>query len=227
MRQHRVVAFVGALLLAGVATGTAAREPRFSGELRFGLFYDSNVAVVPSASSDLVAQVLRQDQAKRDSPGELGALNLAYTWLKALDWEGSVAYCFLQTYNNQLPAFNVQNHTPTVGIAYRSRLLDVSYFAGLQMTYGFITLSGDKFVQRGIVNPYFSLFENPANLTTVEYIVPRSEGVYDSSLTPEGLWDRSYTNAPRPRLRSEKKYRTGKHRWPSEPSATTSTSRRC
>jgi hypothetical protein len=101
-----------------------ARERRLSGELRFGLFYDSNVAVVPDASSDLVATVLREDQAQPHSPGELGSLNLAYTWLKGFDWEGTVAYRFLQTYNNQLPDFNVQNHTPTVGIAYRGSIAD-------------------------------------------------------------------------------------------------------
>jgi hypothetical protein len=102
----------------------AERERRFSGELRFGLFYDSNVAVVSDASSDLVAQVLRQDQANRDSPGELASLSLSYTWLKTLDWEGTGVYRFLQTFNNALPDFNVQNHTPTVGTAYRDSLLD-------------------------------------------------------------------------------------------------------
>jgi hypothetical protein len=116
----------------------------------------------------LVAQVLRQDQADRNSPGELGSLSLAYTWLKTLDWGGTAAYRLLQTYNNELPDFNVQNHTPTLGLVYRDRLLDRPYFTGLQMAYDFITLGGDAFVQRGIVNPYFSLFENPNHLTTVE-----------------------------------------------------------
>jgi tetratricopeptide (TPR) repeat protein len=167
----------------------AARQRRFSGELRFGLFYDSNVAVVPNASSDLVAQVLRQDQVKRDSPGELGSLNLAYTWLKTLDWDGFVSYRFLQTYNNQLPDFNVRNHTPTVGIAHRSRLLDMPYFAGLQMTYDFISLGGDKFVQRGIANPYFSLFENPGNLTTVEVRLQVKDFFDDEDLVPEEVRD--------------------------------------
>jgi tetratricopeptide (TPR) repeat protein len=167
----------------------AERQLRFSGELRFGLFYDSNVAVVPNASSDLVAQVLRQDQAKRDSPGELGSLNLAYTWLKTLDWEGFVSYRFLQTYNNQLPDFNVQNHTPTVGISRRGRLLNVPYFAGLQTTYDFITLGGDKFVQRGIANPYFSLFENPGNLTTFEVRLQAKDFFDDEDIVPEEVRD--------------------------------------
>jgi tetratricopeptide (TPR) repeat protein len=149
-------------------TQAAERERRFSGELRLGLFYDSNVAVVPTASSDLVAQVLRQNRAKHDSPGELGTLNLAYTWLKTLDWESVVSYRLVQTYNNQLPDFNIQDHTPTVGLTYRGRLLERPYFTGLQLTYDFITLGGDAFVQRGILNPYFSLIENAGNLTTFE-----------------------------------------------------------
>jgi hypothetical protein len=47
------------------------RERRFQGELRMGLFYDSNPAVVPKASSDIVAQVLRQGQKKHGSAGEV------------------------------------------------------------------------------------------------------------------------------------------------------------
>jgi hypothetical protein len=80
----------------------AERERRFSGELRFGLFYDSNVAVASDANNDLVAQILRQDQANRDCPGELASISLSSTWLKTLDWEGTVAYRFLQTHRKDL-----------------------------------------------------------------------------------------------------------------------------
>jgi hypothetical protein len=51
------------------------RERRFQGELRMGLFYDSNAAVVPKASSDIVAQVLRQGQKKHGSAGEVEVRN--------------------------------------------------------------------------------------------------------------------------------------------------------
>jgi tetratricopeptide (TPR) repeat protein len=170
-------------------TRAAARERRFNGELRFGLFYDSNVPVVPNASSDLVAQVLRQDQTNRASPGELGSLSLAYTWLKTLDWEGTAAYRLLQTYNNELPDFNVQNHTPTLGLVYRDRLLDRPYFAGAQLAYDLITLGGDAFVQRGIVNPYFSLFETPNHLTTVEVRLQIKDFFDEQDLVPEEVRD--------------------------------------
>jgi tetratricopeptide (TPR) repeat protein len=167
----------------------AARERRFSGDVRLGLFYDSNVAVVPNASSDLVAQVLRQDQADRDSPGELGSLSLSYTWLKTLDWEGTVGYRFLQTFNNALPDFNVQSHTPSVGIVYRDSLLNKPYFAGIQFAYDFIALDGDGFVQRGIVNPYFSLFTSPSNLTTFEAQVQVKDFFDDENIVPEEVRD--------------------------------------
>jgi hypothetical protein len=163
----------------------ATREHRFSGELQIGLFYDSNVAVVPDASSDLVAQVLRQDQAHPGSPGELGVLSLAYTWLKTFDWEGTVAYRFLQTYNNDLPDFNVQDHTPTLGLVYRDILLEMPYFAGVQMAYDFITVGGDRFVQRGIASPYFSLFETPRNLTTFEVRLQKEDFFDDEDIPPQ------------------------------------------
>lgn len=144
------------------------RAQRFSGEVRLGLFYDSNVTVVPNASSDLVAQVLREERTQRDNGGELAAVNLSYAWLRSLDWEGTISYRFLQTYNNQLTDFNIQNHTPTLGVAYQGVIHNMLYYTGLQFTYDFITLGGHKFVQRWIINPSLSLFENAGNLTTLQ-----------------------------------------------------------
>jgi tetratricopeptide (TPR) repeat protein len=167
----------------------ASRERRLRGELRLGVFYDSNVAVVPTASSDLVAQVLRQDQGSPDSAGELGTLTLSYAWLKTLDWEGFVSYRFLQTYNNQLPDFNVQNHTPTVGLTSQGRLWEMPYISGLQLTYDYIALGEDSFVQRGILNPYFSLIENDSNLTTLEARLQVKDFFHDEDLIGDEVRD--------------------------------------
>ena len=147
----------------------AERERFFHGELAVGLFYDTNVPVVPNAAADLVAQLLREERDRRASEGELGSLSLAYTWLRTLDWEGTVSYRFLQTYNNRLPNFNVQSHTPTLGVAYRSAVREKPLFAGLQLAYDFITVGDAKFVQRGVASPYFTLVENPGNLTTLQF----------------------------------------------------------
>ncbi|MFQ5902451.1 MAG: tetratricopeptide repeat protein [Candidatus Binatia bacterium] len=149
-----------------------AKEERFfRGELRLSVFFDSNVAVVPNSSSDPVAQALREERSK--SEGELVDLNLSYTWLRTLDWEGTISHRFFQTYNNRLTNFNIQSHTPTIGIVNRgsvpSPLGDLPYFAGLQYTYDFLTLGNARFTQRWIMSPYFTLQENARNLTNLQF----------------------------------------------------------
>jgi tetratricopeptide (TPR) repeat protein len=151
----------------------AEEERRFHGEVRFGVFYDTNVAVIPNSSSDLVAQTIRGDFKDPESPGELISINLSYTYLKTLDWEGTVSYRLFQTFNNSLPDFNNQSHTPTIGIVNRGAISTpfgkFPYFTGLQTTYDFISLGNTRFAQRWIVNPYFSLAENSWNLTNIQF----------------------------------------------------------
>ena len=50
------------------------REKLFNGELRLGIFYDTNVPVVPASSSDIVAQAIQQEQRRRKSGGELASV---------------------------------------------------------------------------------------------------------------------------------------------------------
>ncbi len=164
-----------------VLESAAERERFFRGELRLGVYYDTNVPVVPSSSSDLVAQAIREGQPRRKSEGELWSLNISYTFLKTLDWEGTISHRFFQTYNNHLTEFNTQSHTPTFGILNRGSLPGalggLPYFAGLQYTYDFITLGNTRFVQRWIVNPYFTLVEKAFPL------VPVGAGIEIGNLT--------------------------------------------
>lgn len=151
----------------------AEREVFFRGDVRLGVFYDTNVPVVPDSSIDVTALTIRQGQRKRKSEGQLASLNLDYTWLKTPEWEGNVSHRFLQTYNDHLTEFNTQSNTPTVGIVRRgsmpSAFGDLSYVAGMQLAYDFIMLGNARFSQRWIVNPYLTLLENPWNLTTLQY----------------------------------------------------------
>ena len=151
----------------------AKEERRFAGELRFGVFYDTNVPVVPDSSSDFVAQTVRGDFKDPESLGEQITLNLSYQFLKDLDWEGTISYRFFQTFNNELPSFNNQSHTPTISFVNRGAIKTpfgkLPYFAGLQTTYDFILLGNSQFVQRWIVNPYFSLAANSWNLTNLQF----------------------------------------------------------
>ncbi len=164
----------------------ARRERRFQGELRGGVFYDTNVAVVPDSSTDIVATVLRRIGA--ESEGELISLRLAYSWLRTVDWEATVSYAFLQTFNNRLPDFNVQDHTGTVGLTYRNTVNDMPFFTGIQIAYDFITLGGDTFVQGPIFQPFFTLVENPGNLTTFQFRT-RVKNFADVDVPPQEVRD--------------------------------------
>lgn len=159
------------------------RERFFRGDLRLGVFYDTNVPVTPNSSSDLTASTIREDTRRRKSEGQLASFNLAYTWLKTPEWEGTISHRFLQTYNDHLANFNSQSNTPTIGISYRgtapSLFGDFPYVAGLQGTYDFITLGNQRFTQRGIVNPFFTLVENSWNLTTLQFRWQIKDFFYD------------------------------------------------
>jgi tetratricopeptide (TPR) repeat protein len=156
----------------------AEEERYFSGDLQLGVYYDTNVPVISNPSSDLTAEAIRNSQRRRKSEGELVSLNLYYNWLKPLcnklksseglctpDWEGTLSHRFFQTYNNNLTEFNTQSHTPTIGILNKGTVKPFSdelpYFAGFQYTFDFITLGNKKFVERWILNPYFTLVEKP------------------------------------------------------------------
>lgn len=151
----------------------AEREKFFRGELRLGLFYDTNVPVIPNRSIDDVATIIRDGNRRQRSEGQLASVNLAYKYLKTPDWEGDASYRFLQTYNDHLDNFNTQSHTPTIGVNRRgtmpSAFGDLAYVLGLQTTYDFITLGNRRFTERWIVNPYWTIVENANNLTTIQY----------------------------------------------------------
>ena len=149
------------------------RERSFRGELRLGIFYDTNVPVVPHPSADSATQSARQEHRIRQSEGELASLNLAYTWLRTLDWEGTISHRFLQTYNNHLTEFNTQSQTPTFSLIRKgvmpSAFGDLPYIGGTQLTYDFTTLGNARFIQRWILSPYFTLVESPRNVTTLQF----------------------------------------------------------
>lgn len=168
----------------------AKLERRFRGELRVGGFYDDNVPVVPSPSSDLVAQVLRQRD--RESEGEVAALRLAYSWLRTVDWESTVSYAFLQTFNNRLPDFHVQSHTGTLGLTYSGTVGGMTSFTGIQVSYDFITLDEHPFVGRAILQPFFTLVENPWNLTSFQFRTQFKDFANDDQVVAEE--DRDATN---------------------------------
>jgi tetratricopeptide (TPR) repeat protein len=176
-----------------ILQSAAQKEKFFNGELRLGVFYDSNVPVVPLASSDIVAQTIRQTEGRQNSGGELASVNLTYTWLKKLDWEGTVSYRFFQTYNNHLTEFNTQDHTPNVSVAYRGSLAEMPLILGSQLSYDFITLGNTRFLQRWIVNPYLTLIEGYSavisNSTTLQFRLQPKDFFNEQDVTPPEIRD--------------------------------------
>ncbi len=158
----------------GEILGKAAEQEKFfRGELRLGVFYDTNVPVNPDRSSDGTSILIRNAQQRQKSEGEMVSLDLAYTWLRTVDWEGTISHRFLQFYNNRLTEFNSQSNTPTLSIANRGLLPTglgyLPYTAGAQLSYDYISLGNRSFTQRWIVTPYVSISENESNITTFQY----------------------------------------------------------
>ncbi len=160
--------------LGEILTGAQREEKRFSGQLRLGVYFDSNVPVVPLPSGDSEVKTFRSKNG-RDSWGTLAALDLEYKWLKTAAWEGSISHHFLQTYNYnpRVRDFNTQENMPTLSIINNGALPvflgSMAYSAGAQAAYDFISLGNAPFIQRGIVSPYLTLIENAGNATTLLY----------------------------------------------------------
>ncbi|MDZ4344730.1 MAG: tetratricopeptide repeat protein, partial [Candidatus Binatia bacterium] len=158
----------------GEILGKAAEQEKFfRGELRLGVFYDTNVPVDPNRSGDVTAQAIRAGQPRQKSEGEMVSLDLAYTWLRTVDWEGTISHRFQQFYYNRLTEFNSQSNTPTLSIVKRGLLPgafgELPYTAGAQVDYDYNSLGNRPFVQRWIATPYLSISENESNITTFQY----------------------------------------------------------
>ncbi len=170
-------------------TIAAARESerRFHAEVRLGFLYDTNVAVNPQPSHDPTAEEVRK--RKTHTTGELGALRLDYTWLRTGPWESTVTYSFFQTYDNDLPSFNVQNHLGGASGTYRGAVAAMPYQVGAQYTFDFITLGEKAFLSRHTGVVFATLVENGMNLTSLQGRLQVKDFAHDSNLPPEEARD--------------------------------------
>ncbi|HEY2988158.1 MAG TPA: tetratricopeptide repeat protein [Candidatus Binatia bacterium] len=177
--------------LGEVLAGAEQEGKRFTGQLRLGTFYDTNVPVVPgpvgakpsppalTPPKEPEVAAFRAKSHRQATAGSLTVLDLEYKWLKTGNasegWEGAISHRFLQTYNfnEHLRDFNTQNQTPTASILHRgmlpSFLASLPYSAGAQVSYDYISLGNAPFFQRWIFSPYLSVVENSWNATTLVY----------------------------------------------------------
>ncbi len=140
------------------------RERRLRAEIRFGVFYDTNVAVNPISSTDPDAESLRSRKA--NSPGELASLRLDYSWLREGPGEATAGYSFFQTINNDLAAFNVQNHLISVAGFYRGLVAAMPFQLGSQYAYDTTSLRDRQFLRRNTITVFATIVEDAGNLTS-------------------------------------------------------------
>lgn len=163
------------------------RERRFHAEVRLGFLYDTNVVVNPQPSHDPTAEEVRK--RKSHTTGELAALRLDYTWLRTGPWESTVTYSFFQTYDNDLPSFNVQNHLGSAAGTYRGAVAAMPYQVGAQYTFDILTLDEKEFIQRHTATAFATLVENGMNLTSLTARLQVKDFAHDSNLPPEEIRD--------------------------------------
>ncbi|HEY3303531.1 MAG TPA: tetratricopeptide repeat protein [Candidatus Binatia bacterium] len=172
---------------------SAAADKRFHGQLRLGVFYDTNPAVIPDRSDDPTVKSIRTGQQRQKSEGELVVLDLAYTWLRSADWEGTISHRFLHAHENRLTDFNTQSNTPTLSVVNRGLLPgalgSLPYTAGFLIAYDYISLGNSPFTQRWIVTPYVSISENESNVTTFQYRYQAKDFFHDEDFVRREIRD--------------------------------------
>ncbi|HSB70644.1 MAG TPA: tetratricopeptide repeat protein [Candidatus Methylomirabilis sp.] len=141
----------------------AEAERHFRVDAKVGFFYDDNVPVIPLQSGDAAAEAARKVEHR--STGELGYVRFEYTPLRTPDWEANIAYSLLQTVNNSVSDFNIQNHTGMANLAYKSRIREMPAVWNLTYQYDYISLDDRNFVSRHTIAPAMTLVWDAVNLS--------------------------------------------------------------
>ncbi len=161
--------------------GPAVRAERnFHVDAKVSFFYDDNVAVIPSKSTDPVAEVARN--APHRTTGELGYVRFEYQPLRTPDWEGTIAYSLLQTLNNDVSHFNTQNHTGTAALTYKTSLRNMPTVGGLTFVYDYISLDDRNFLNRYTVSPFMTLVWDAMNLSQGQFRFQLKDFMHEKTL---------------------------------------------
>jgi tetratricopeptide (TPR) repeat protein len=155
---------------AVVAAGR--HERRLAVELRFGVFYDDNVRVLPNrvdpaspTADPLVALIRAEAPEARQTPGELVGLRVQYAWWRSADWDATVGYSFFMTYNNEAPDFNITDHLAWADLVYKTAVRGRAVNLGLQYAFDALFLDEDEFLRRSTVTLFGTIEPSRRHLT--------------------------------------------------------------
>ena len=152
-------------LKSSIASSRAA-DRRFRAEVKFGGFYDDNVAAEPNVSGDAAAQAARE--GNRRSFGELLSVAVEYDWLKTGPWTSTLGASFFGNHNNELGSFDIDDYSGVFRISRRGTLFDIPIQAGFNYTYDYLSLGYDELVQRHSMSGYLALVESARHLTNLQ-----------------------------------------------------------
>ncbi len=153
--------------LRDIFTSSKTKDRRLHGELRLGVFYDTNIVVNPLPHTDAVVVELRKRKTR--SPGDMIAGRLDYAWLRTGPWEATVNYTLYKTLNWEIPQFNVENHMVGLGTSYKGLTGNkLPYQLGMQYSFDSLTLGANPFMYRHSVTLFATLVEDEHNLTSVQ-----------------------------------------------------------
>ena len=145
----------------------AAEERRFHADVRFGILYDTNPAVLPLPSHEPNAETARLLRPA-DSFGELYGVNLSYTFLKTGPWEANVGFSLLRINYNDEPHFNTTNVLFSIGGSYRGAFRGMPWQLSAEYSYDDTSLAGSAFLDRHTGSAAFTLVENAGNLSALQ-----------------------------------------------------------
>jgi tetratricopeptide (TPR) repeat protein len=130
-------------------TLVAARqqERRLSAEVRLGVYYDDNVAVIPNPARRQDEPLIRSlRHPKSQTSGELAGVRADYVWFRNENYDATVGYSFFATYNNDLPGFNVMDHLFSLGVTRKLSWDAMPAQVGLNYSYDVLNLRDRLFV---------------------------------------------------------------------------------
>jgi tetratricopeptide (TPR) repeat protein len=142
------------------------QERRLAIDLRFGFLYDDNIRVAPSPNDrEPLVRILRQP--KRDSPGQLAAVNVNHVFFRTESWDASIGYSFFGTNYNDLTSFNTTDHLGTLGLVHKTALFGMPAQLGAQYGFDTLFLREDKFLRRHTATFYAAVVPNDRLLSQV------------------------------------------------------------
>jgi tetratricopeptide (TPR) repeat protein len=143
-----------------------AAERRLSADVRLGVFYDDNTAVVPDPSfRDPLVQTLRQ--RAHESPGGFVGARGDYHWLRTETWDASIGYSFFGSHNIDTPDFDVTNHLASLATTYKTVVRAMPLQLSAQYSWDILFLKDTMFLRRNTVGLAATLVENEHHLTQV------------------------------------------------------------